>query len=252
MRPKSGSPAMLAALLVLAAPVEAQSIAQQVDRVRDGTVRLSFAARPGVCGNGRSISTHSDGHHDEWSSECQDGPVRLVVERQGGRTTDIRAYVGGRWRGAAEADLGQVPARQAGEWLLAQAEAGGPAAKDAVFPATLADSMEAWPGLLRIARNGKAERETRKSAVFWLGQAAAVAATRGLDSLAEDDREDREVREAAIFALSQRPKSEGIPVLIRIARSSRDPELRRKALFWLGQSEDPAAIRLFEELLSGS
>lgn len=242
--------AALAAVFAGASPAHAQSLAQRVDRVSDGTIRLSFAARPGVCGNGRTFINH--GPHEEWQSECEDGPVRLVVERANGRTTDLRAYVGGRWRGTADADLGQVSAREAGQWLLALAEAGGPASEDAVFPATLADSMEAWPGLLRIARNGKVAQKTRKSAVFWLGQAAADAATRGLDSLAEDDREDREVREAAIFALSQRPRDEGIPVLIRIARSSRDPKLRRSALFWLGQSDDPAAIRLFEELLSGS
>ena len=29
-----------------------------------------------------------------------------------------------------------------------------------------------------------------------------------------------------------------------------DPEIRRKALFWLGQSEDPRALALFEELLT--
>jgi hypothetical protein len=30
---------------------------------------------------------------------------------------------------------------------------------------------------------------------------------------------------------------------------SPDPELRRTALFWLGQSNDPRAIDLFEEIL---
>lgn len=242
----------LAVLLSVPGVVDAQSLAQRIDRVKDGTIRLSYAARPGVCGNGRNISTHDGDRHDEWQSSCEEGPVRLVVERREGRITDLRAYVGGRWRGTADADLGQVPAREAGQWLLSVAEAGGRAAEDAVFPATLADSMEAWPGLLRIARSDKAEKKTRKSAIFWLGQAAANAATQGLDSIAVDDEEDREVRETAIFALSQRPRDEGVPVLVRIARSSKDPQLRRTALFWLGQSEDPAAIRLFEELLSGS
>ncbi len=34
------------------------------------------------------------------------------------------------------------------------------------------------------------------------------------------------------------------------ARSHPDPEVRRKALFWLGQSGDPRALALFEELLT--
>ncbi len=91
--------------------------------------------------------------------------------------------------------------------------------------------------------------DTRRHAVFWLGQAAGEAATRGLDSIAVDARGDLEVRKHAVFALSQRPSEEGVPALIRIARTNSNPELRKSALFWLGQSEDPRALALFEELL---
>ena len=76
-----------------------------------------------------------------------------------------------------------------------------------------------------------------------------ATATQSLDTLARDSGVDREVRESAIFALSQRPRDEGVPALIHIVRTSRDSELRKKALFWLGQSRDPRAIDLFEELL---
>ena len=92
--------------------------------------------------------------------------------------------------------------------------------------------------------------DTRRNAVFWVSQAAGDAATRGLDSLVADERGDRDIREQAVFALSQRPRDEGVPILIRIERTNRDPEIRRKALFWLGQSEDPRAISLFEEILT--
>ncbi len=57
------------------------------------------------------------------------------------------------------------------------------------------------------------------------------------------------MRKPAVFALSQRPAEEGVPALIRIARTNRHPELRKTALFWLGQSEDPRALALFEEIL---
>jgi HEAT repeat protein len=100
-----------------------------------------------------------------------------------------------------------------------------------------------------MARDTSLPSETRKQAVFWLGQAAGGAATRGLDSIARDTTGDIEVRKHAIFALSQRPASEAVPVLIDIARTNRHPELRKTALFWLGQSEDPRAIALFEEIL---
>src|SRR3712207_7688456 len=55
----------------------------------------------------------------------------------------------------------------------------------------------------------------------------------------------RSVQEQAVFALSQRPREEGIPALMQIARSHRDPEIRKRALFWLGQTgEDRKSTRL--------
>jgi hypothetical protein len=42
----------LAAALGLSAPAAAQTLSQRVACAPDGTVRLSYAARPGVCGNG--------------------------------------------------------------------------------------------------------------------------------------------------------------------------------------------------------
>ena len=228
----------------------AQSLASRIEGVKEGTVRMSYAAREGVCGDGEHNITSSAGRRGEWVGSCAHGPVRVVVQRDGGRTTDIRTYVGGAWRGTATADLGTVGAIEASRWLLGVAERGEPAAEDAIMPATLADSAETWPALLRIARNERSGQKARKGAVFWLGQAAGVAATRGLDSIVNDARGDREVRESAVFALSQRPHDEGVPALIRVARTSPDPKLRKTAIFWLGQSEAPEALALFEELLT--
>jgi hypothetical protein len=38
--------------------------------------------------------------------------------------------------------------------------------------------------------------------------------------------------------------------LIAVAKTNKDPEIRKRALFWLGQSNDPRAIDLFEQLLT--
>ncbi|MEO8635143.1 MAG: HEAT repeat domain-containing protein [Gemmatimonadales bacterium] len=242
---------LLALSAGMTASLAAQSLESRVGGVKDGAVRFEFAARPGVCGDGdHSISYHDGNNQGEWEGRCAGGPVRVVVTRAAGRTTALRTYVGGRWRRTATLDLGTVGAAEASRWLIALAERNEPAADDAILPATLADSVVTWPSLLRIARNDGIRREARKSAVFWLGQAAGDAATRGLDSLVGDESADREIRESAVFALSQRPEGEGVPVLVRLARSDRDPEIRRKAIFWLGQSEAPAALALFEELLT--
>ena len=255
-----------AALLVASAATSlgAQSIADRVSRAGTGSIRMSFATRPEVCGRGGNIhqggSWHGNfGSYDrnytrdvEWDAVCDYGPGRLVLDKRDGEIVALRFYVGGRWRPSSDAtDLGTVSAREAAEYLMSLASTlPGKAGREAIFPATIADSATVWPALLRLARNEERPRETRKQAVFWLGQAAGEAATSGLDSLSNDATVDREVQKQVVFALSQRPRDEGIPILIRVARTHRDPEVRRNAVFWLGQSNDPRAIALFEELLT--
>jgi len=255
---------VLAGLLGATSLARGQSIASQVARVSNGTVRMSFTAKPGICGNGNSIQNSRGGRSSwgnnwdlsrdvEWDSDCTVGPARVVIDRRGGEISDLRFYVGGRWRPAAAdvLDLGNVPAREAADYLvsIAQSDKGSMGHK-AIFPATMADSANIWPALLKIARNADLPRETRTQSVFWLGQAAGDAATKDLNDIVLDNGIDREVREQAVFALSQRPRDEGVPALIAVARTNKDPEIRKKALFWLGQSNDPRALDLFEELLT--
>jgi HEAT repeat protein len=181
------------------------------------------------------------------------GPARVVLDRRGGELTDLRFYVGGRWRPAASdvVDLGTVPALEAADYLLSIVQNDrGSIGRKAIFPATIADSAEIWPTLIKIARNPDLPRESRTQSVFWLGQAAGDAATANLNSLVLDNSVDREIREQAVFALSQRPRDEGVPALIAVAKTNKDPEIRKKALFWLGQSGDPRALDLFEQLLT--
>jgi hypothetical protein len=243
-------PAAVLALAAAAAPLAAQSLADRVTRGGDGVVHLSYAARPGVCGNGRNISIHSD--NDEWESDCEEGPVRLSLTVAGGQVTRVRAYVGGRWRpdDARARDLGSVPSADAAHLLLALAERMPSRGQDAIFPATLADSVTVWPDLLRLARNGRLPTETRKGAIFWLGQAAGVKVAPQLDSVLNDSSGDREVRKSAVFALSQLHDGEGVPALIHAATANPDPAVRRDAIFWLGQSNDPRALDLFERILT--
>jgi hypothetical protein len=255
-------------MVALAAPhAEAQSLADRVARVRDGTVHMSYAARPDVCGDGRGSVSFGGGRRvvhgssttisgsREWEpDDCEPGPARASLRVQEGAVTRLRVYVGGRWRAGLDSvtDFGTVSAPAAADYLLSLAERSpGDAGDEAIFAATLADSAVVWPRLLRIARREEVPSRTRKQAVFWLGQAAGDTVAATLEPLATDDTVNREVREQAVFALSQRPQDEGVPALLRIARTNRDPEIRRKALFWLGQSGDPRALALFEELLTG-
>jgi hypothetical protein len=259
----------LAVALSMAAAAEAQSLADRVARA-DGTVRFSFKPKPGVCGDGAATiyinekngqrrvqvrgnswnyTTNKNG--DEWMPLCDEGPVRIAMNVEAGRVTNVRTYVGREWRPSPEAtDLGRVSAREASDFLLATAQRPNVnASRDAIFAATLADSAEIARPLLRIARNAELSKEIRKNAVFWLGQEAAEAATVGLKELIES-REEIDVREQAIFALSQRPNEESVPTLIGLVRRRDiDPRLKKNALFWLGQKDDPRVIALLEEIL---
>lgn len=238
----------------------AQQLASRVGRVRDGTVRFSFASRPDVCGNGAgSISTrngqtinngYSSSRRNEWEDECEHGPVRVAMDVADGHVIAVRTYVGGRWRAPGDAtDLGTVGDAEAVDYLLGPVlRDGGKGAREAIFPATIADSITTWPRLLVIARNEDLDRSTRTQAVFWVSQAAGDKVAGELRGVADDTRMDRDVRLQAVFAISQR-REEGVPVLIDIAKTSKDGAVRRQAVFWLGQSHDKRALDYFESVL---
>ncbi|MGH7562215.1 MAG: HEAT repeat domain-containing protein [Gemmatimonadales bacterium] len=251
--------------LALATPLAAQSLADRILAPKNGTVRLTYASRDGLCGDGETFIrdlSRGDDHYIVFGSvnekgwrrriPCEEGPARVAISLFDGGIRKVRVYIGGAWRetGASDVhDLGVVSAARAAEAFLTLA-ARDRRGEEMLFAATVADSVTIWPDLLRLARNENVPRASRRSAVFWISQVAEEAATRGLTEIVDDSKGDREVREQAVFALSQLPEEQGIPALIRVARTNPDPGLRRKAIFWLAQSEDPRALSLFEEILS--
>lgn len=254
---------LLSALLLASVPLTAQTLEQRVNAVGTGTVRFQYPAKDGVCGDGRggfqvmgrdgrrtthNMSVSSRARADEWEFECEPGPVRLAVDVENREVTAVRAYVGGRWRGEADRDLGDVSAVEASAYLIRIAQSGKErVARDAIFPALLADAPSPNAQLLAIAKNNDRPNQVRTTATFWLSQSAGDAVTAGLQELTNDP--EREVRDGAVFALSQRPNDESVPALIRLARTHRDPQVRRSAVFWLGQKRDPRALEYFEQVL---
>lgn len=256
----AGAATLIVVASFISRDAEAQSLASRVAAVRNGKVRMTFASRPEICGFGNTISRGGDSRMT-WTSdpssdvvydeECSHSPVRLVLTVDGGRVTKLRTYVGGRWRPATSetTDLGAISTRAATDYLVSLAATDqGRVGREAIMPATLADSVNVWPQLFKIARDPDIQRETRNQAVFWLGQAASDKVSP--DHYNSRETDDSEVKKQAVFALSQRRNGESVSALIQVARNNRDPEVRRSALFWLGQSGDPRAISLFEEILS--
>jgi HEAT repeat protein len=100
--------------------------------------------------------------------------------------------------------------------------------------------------LLGVARDTSQALEMRKQALFWAGQGGV--------SIAELTRlygtvSDREMREQLIFVYSQRDESAALEKLIEIAKRDPSPELRKRAVFWLGQSDDPRAVQAIQDII---
>ena len=153
--------------------------------------------------------------------------------------------------------LTDVKPEESVTWLTSLVSAGGAGgastdyrsrvAKPALVALAIHDTRSALTTLVRFARED-ADSKMRSDALFWLAQRAGQEALATITNAIENDPET-EVKKRAVFALSQLPRDEGVPKLIEIARTHRNPEVRKQAFFWLGQSKDPRAIQLFEEIL---
>jgi len=253
--------AWMAALAVVVAPVTAtgQELGRQVAAVEEGTARFTYPTRPDVqiCDQGIRMGEHTIMWNSrDWEEEpqnCRTGSVEIELLVQSGSVRDIELIRRPRDRTDGAVDLGSVPAGPAADYFLSLARGGSTirGVEDAVFPAVLADLEAVWRDLLALARDKGVDEDVRTTAIFWVGQEAADAATEGLAEVAFDEDEEQEVREAAVFALSQRPNDEAVPILMELAKTAREAETRRSAMFWLAESEDERVLAFFEEILLG-
>ena len=233
----------------------AQGLGERIASASQPRVQFSFAARSGVCGNGRTfINVMGSTWVGSWSDSdrrevCSEGPVRVVVDRAGREVVSITAYVGPEGdKVDGIADLGRVRTRDAADYLLGLAErAEGRVSRDAILPAVLADSVDVNPRLLVIARNQNTARETRRSAISWLSRpldarergVADVAAA--LVAIANDEDDNQSVRQQALRSLARLEHGAGTNALMTLARDANRSWLAREALASLTSSGDPRA-----------
>jgi hypothetical protein len=252
------------ALLALVLPhaLAAQSpIASRIAAAPDGEVRMSYATRPNACGDGKDVV--AVGHalnvyssmesYGRWSGvTCVPGPARVVVTVRGHEVVGIRARVGGAWQpdSGVSLDLGRVPAREAAAYFVSLApRLGGSSRNNPLLAAALADSAVIVPDLLRLAQNITLPRETRRRAVHWVGVVGDPSAVAPLTALARSEGETGRanaddpgpgdgVESAAVGALAMLENAAGTNALMDLARHG-SPRVRKAAVFWLGQSDDP-------------
>lgn len=240
---------LIAATMCYGAPLAAQSLAQRIQSIDDGEIRISYGTKDGVCGDGRNLSTGQSSDDRSNKSWCEPGPARVSLTMRNGQVVDADVDVGGRWghETSRTTDLGRVAAPEAAAAFLSLAEtARDGAGGSLVVGAAIADSAEIWPDLLRLARKPGLPKDTRDDVILWLGFAAGDALGPEGTNADEDD-----VRESAIFALSQRPEDEAVPALIRVVEGDLPVHLKKTALFWLGQTDDDRAIDVYEGILRG-
>ena len=117
-----------------------------------------------------------------------------------------------------------------------------------LFSMSQIDGRESQRWLLQVAGDVNENIELRKKALFWVGQ-SDIPATE-LFTLYER-MPSREMKEQLIFVYSQRDERAAVDKLFDIAQKESDRELRKKAIFWLGQSDDPRVPAFLERLLDG-
>ena len=258
------SAALGAALLALGpSSSDAQALSERVASASQPRVQFTYAARSGVCGNGRTfINVQGNTWVGSWSDSdrreiCAEGPVRVVIDRAGREVVSVAAYVGPETeKTEGIADLGRVRTRDAVDYLLGLAErAEGRVSRDAILPAVLADSVDVTPRLLVIARNQNTARETRRSAISWLSRpmdarerGVADVAT-ALVAIANDEDDNQSVRQQALRSLARLEHGAGTNALMALARDANRSWLAREALSSLNSSGDPRARQHLREVV---
>jgi HEAT repeat protein len=244
-----------AGITALATSASAQSIASRVaSSPSSGSVQFTYAARQGVCGNGRtwySIGGNSFyGNFDSdfsraTSEQCVNGPVRVVLDISERQVVGLRTFVGPPQPDATGINIGNVSTAAATDYLLSLASSSeGRVGPSALSAALLADSVELTDRLLAIGRDNARPLETRRSALSALAGASATQTqkiTEALIAIARNENEAQSLRQRALSTLARLGHGDGVPSLIQLATRELPNWVGRESLSVLARSGDPRA-----------
>ncbi|HEY7641462.1 MAG TPA: HEAT repeat domain-containing protein [Steroidobacteraceae bacterium] len=118
--------------------------------------------------------------------------------------------------------------------------------EEAIFALSQSKAPDAYAHVLAIAHKDPAGH-VRSQAYFWLAQMDDARAKDDIIAALRSEPSD-EVREEIVFALTQLEHS-GDDALIAIMRGDFPREVKKQALFWLGQSGSAQAMAYFDEAL---
>ena len=170
--------------------------------------------------------------------------VRRIAEN-----ADVPASV----RQKAIFQLGQHPSAENAEYLRTLYGRLGKDAHGEELRRNLLFSLSQMHGygndkwLLGVASDGSQSEEVRKQALFAAGQAGVT----GSEMAALYEKlSDRELKYQLIWVLSETHDRAGADKLVEIAQKDRDPEMRKKAIFWLGQKNDPRIRQILLDIIT--
>jgi HEAT repeat protein len=101
--------------------------------------------------------------------------------------------------------------------------------------------------LLNVALDNSQSEDVRKHALFCAGQAGVSSAE--LVGL-YDKITDRELKYQLIWVMSDSRDRGATDKLLEIAQRDKDIEMRKKAIFWLGQKNDPRVKQLLIDIIT--
>ncbi len=256
----------LALLALACAPLSdhtslgAQSLAARVAAVGDGDARIMFAARPDICGDGRSFIMERLGGSGEariysgdmnftttdtkLNSRCDEGPVSVLLGVRNREVTWVRVRVGPVMSLSGESNLGTVSAADAASYLLTLAgKTSDAASHDALLAATLADSTKLSAPLSAIARNRSLRASLREQVLRHLPYVAQREGDRGaravVRSIALDEDDVLSVRERAVRVYGQ---DAGTAELRDLFSKLQETTLRERAVRSAAEIGDKAAV----------
>ena len=247
-----------------APPPQGGDLARRIGAAPDGIVKLSYASRDGVCGDGRTFIAEGpntargfdvwfmdgmsmSGLNNDIAARCARSPVKLLLVVRDHQVVDVQPFVGPSSPATERAgtDLGTVPVADVARYLLDVAARGREAtARNAILAASIADSVRVAQPLAAMARNKALASSVRESALKWVGRVAEREGDRDATRVARtilEDRDDRlEVRERAVRVIGEQPDG---PAYLRsnYARIE-ETTLRERAVRVIGEEGTKADI----------
>ena len=208
-------------------PVQGSDLGRRVTSAPDGLVKMTYAARDGICGDGRSFiadASSTTRGYDVWFADgmsmsgsmsdlgarCTHGPVRLLLVVRDHRVVDVQPFVGPSSAATERAgtELGTVATADVSRYLLDLAASGREeTARNAIMAASIADSVKIASRLADMARNKSLNSSVRESALKWVGRVGTREGDRNAmgvaRTIAEDRQDQTDVRERAIRVIGE-------------------------------------------------